>query len=386
MNHTPSTLFLSITRILFLLSAFLMLNTAQAQAPAPLPYELPPPGPLDYYPLQDGNKWVYEVSDIFGDPAPPDRTVDCSIILETPNVLIARMENTYWGDLNVYQLQQDLGPTYPQGLMFAAADQGTAGSFLFPSLDEGTFFSNFEPACPDRPEQMRVYWKGTVTVPAGTFNRCVSVRLDCPIVADYYVDYVFAPDVGLIRYTISGLLGVIIREELLRATVNGVVYENFEENGVESRLVSNKHFFHDFDGGPNIDPLSNAHLLRAKFEIKNNDFATVFLGYPTSCQNPVFQIKNLAGAVLWTSDDNANCAQIVTERPLLPGTSEAFYVTANLLNLNGQPLGDGSYILSATTASTPAFTASLPFLVASPPLPIPGPGPLPVPVPEPPKD
>lgn len=384
MNHNPPNPPFSIARIFLLLSAFLMLHTTLAQALDPLPPQLPPPGPLDYYPLQEGNQWVYEVSSI-GGPQAPDRTVDCSITLETPNVTIARMENTYWGDLNVYQLQQDLGPTYPQGLVFAAADQGTAGSFLFPSLDEGTFFSNFEPACPDRPEQMRVSWEGTVTVPAGTFNRCASVRIDCPGLADYQVEYVFAPDVGLIRYTLSGLPGVIVREELLRATVNGVVYEGFEENGVESRLVSNRHFFLSLDGGPNIDPLPNAHLLRAKFEIKNNDFATVFLGYPTSCQNPVFQIKNLAGAVLWTSDDNANCAQIVTERQLLPGTSEAFYVTANLLNLDGQSLADGSYILSATTASMPAFTASLPFLVASPP-PIPGPGPLPVPVPEPPKD
>lgn len=383
MNHTHLPR-LSFWRLLPLLAALMLpAVTIQAQTPAdPLPPIIqPPPGPLDYYPLQEGNQWVYEISGALVDQ--PDRTVDCNIILETPNVIIARMLNSFWGDLNVYQLQQDLGITYPQGLVFAAADEGTSGTFLFPSLDEGTFPSAFEPGCPDRPEQMRVEWAGTVTVPAGTFNRCARIRIDCPQLADYQSEYIFAPDVGLIRYTITGLPGIVVQEELLRAKVNGVVYENFEEDGVEARLVSNRHFFLGFDGGPNIDrvadPLPDAHMLRAKFEIKNNDDLGIILGFPTTCQQPVFEIKDLAGAVIWTTA--GFCATIPTQRTLEPGASETYFVNANLLNLDGSKLPDGSYMLSATTASQPAFSASIPFLVRS----LPVPGPLPEP-PPPPKD
>ncbi len=163
--------------------------------------------PANYFPLQPGTTWVYQVSGVGGGVRHVTAAAGVSVASTSAAVLLdgyfpgaPRLVRSFAGKV------EELGPGGEAYLWYLlAAPEGTSWTLrLAPMAQERML------PCTDGARVTLASRRETVTVPAGTFADVILVRWESPcrdagIVAEW-----FAPEVGLVQREEAGFAGKIV--------------------------------------------------------------------------------------------------------------------------------------------------------------------------------
>ena len=185
-----------------------------------------------------------------------------------------------------------------------------------------------------------------VETAVGRFEHCVQLSMVQPICRSQPVqELIFAPDVGIVRYTRK--IGVVGPEvwDLSGAMVGGVEYKRMLKGdpGLSVGLSMDRFTYRSGD------------TAKARFEIRNGTPEPVSFDL-ASGQDFDFQLRDWRGATLWTWSANKRFAQMLQTKVLAPGQSFAFDEGIALRSLSGAALSPGDYVLEAVHTTTPSET------------------------------
>lgn len=303
-----------------------------------------------YFPLQVGNRWVYQ-------GWAPARTMAVTDQIAGPDGFNYFSIDNFL-DLNTRYLRSDRTGRVQE------IDPETGATTLLYLLGAavGTKWS-YQPLglrfnC--SPMAQLASRTETVQVPAGEFHDVVRIHFDLTCADGGVTSEWFAPGVGLIKRTMQSIEGP--RSQELEVSNVGPPPRGFSASLTLDRSVFIQ------DAMPILDPQRGLASLDALFVLRNQDpeIAFVFQG----CKSATFRILDEDGKEwIRRRDDDGGCCECAS--PLnytLRGDSLMFRVRIPLVLEDGTPLPGGIYALEATLddVSLPDLlrpAARLPFTV-----------------------
>ncbi len=339
-------------------AAAVLLLAAAAPAESPVRSALRAPA---YFPLEDGNVWVYSTAHPAG--ATGSFTVTATL---RPQLGAFRRTTTLAGYLpgpprevraektGVVTERDAAGRDRLWYLL--GAPEGTSWTFAATPAAAGGCLSGARLTVAARDE--------TVTVPAGTFAHVVRVDWVPPCIDAGIMHEWFAPGVGLIRREESSVAGPVV-SELVSASLAGGVLPH--RPAAVTLVLDGFRFVHDLM--PPVGPEAVA-VIRGALVVHNAAPPPVELVF-TGCASATLQLRDEKGAVVLVATASAGgcCACDVEERVLLDGRGLAIPFELRLATPAGEPVPDGRYALTAVldTSGPEAlrFAARVPVEVAS---------------------
>lgn len=311
---------------------------------------------VTYFPLRDGNRWVYEkkgptgtstwqaVVQTLGSSAPtPGYHVLSGYFFGPPRLVRGDpagrvVEIPMFGGPEYlwYLLNAPVGTTWelewaPSPLMMPIAACISGSKLRIAARDE------------------------TVAVPAGVFRNVVHVEFHPPCVDAGIIGEWFAPGVGLVRRTETTIAGTVT-SELVEAELGAVVLPNAPYvtslGLVRPRYVNNLM--------PPVD-LATLPVVRGSFTVRNMTDDPVELTFG-GCKSAAIEVKDRDGETVLTAraDDGGCCDCKNLVKVTLQRSSLALPFTFKLATAKGQPVPDGDYTVTVTleTVDPPSLRPS----------------------------
>jgi hypothetical protein len=288
----------------------------------------------EYFPLQVGNQWVFQVSGRIGaDPVVLDIPQSQTVNGREYFMLRSSQESTRW-----LRMGDD-------GTLYSAASPGGPESVwhVFSTAEGGSYQTSINPCNQTAVVESKSY---KVTVPAGDFVNALRITYpgancaDAGLVADVY-----APYVGLIQREFTTLLGAQTWK-LSYSRTGGVTVLSGPEQGFSFTLDQTTY---------------TGNFLTARLTVRNTQAQPLALTFPTGQQYDLV-IRDVSGKEVYRWSAGKLFTQVLVSESIV---GERNWTVLAPLNPGGQRLPAGNYTAEGIeTASTPGpLSAIVPFTV-----------------------
>lgn len=294
----------------------------------------------DYFPLQEGNQWIYRPVEAAGEP------------------LRLEISRTGYFAGKGYVLVSGL----PDGAAWLRLSEDGALYRFDPETQREEIWLHFAaPVGEPFPtaitpcnrmaviESREAAWKG----PIGEFTNALVVRYLPSICADAGLEKeVYLPWVGLVERTIITIAGPR-RYQLVYARLGGVTYVSAPELSLALALDRYRY--------PLTTPPA---VLEARLTLRNHRLDPFTLEF-TSSQRFDFEIRDERGALLWRWSDGKAFLTVMGTEEIAHGERN-YTVSVPLADKGGAPLPAGRYTLRAwiTNSAPPRFEATAGFEIS----------------------
>jgi hypothetical protein len=289
----------------------------------------------DYYPLNQGNQWVYGCTGF------------CGNVL--PVVAISRKDQF---NGKSYFLLEGFGgrPTWlrqDEGGVLWALDSATGGEsrwYAFFTPEKGSFETTVDPCSPHATVAARA---ATYQGPAGTFHDALQIVYaggscnDAGLLEEW-----FLPGTGLVRRTVSTIAGPRTYD-LTYARIGGVMVTSQPELQFSIALDRGVYTANLM---PPIDPSVSVPVMTARLSLRNTTDKPVRLAF-SSGQRYDLELKNARGDVVYRWSDERAFTMALGEEMIGPGERN-YVVTVRLADKEGKPLAQGKYTAVGWITST----------------------------------
>jgi len=300
-------------------------------------------GAGSYFPLRVGNTWTYQRSGVGGTS---EWTAEVAEKQTPPRALPYHMLSGYFAG-PVHAVRSDPFGTvterssgYRDFLWYLlGAPVGTIWSIQLPPSP----VANPLPDCISGAKLTLAARSETVQVPAGEFTHVVRVDWTSACVDAGITSEWFAPGIGLIRRQETSIAGPVT-SELLRADLGGVVLPR--AGYVTSLSLDRPSYVNNLM--PPIGPES-LPTVAGSFTVNNRSDAAMALAF-SGCKSVSLAVLSEAGDVMLIArgDDGGCCAcRNLVEWDFSHGPLSIPF-SVKLATGKGEPLPDGSYVVSAT--------------------------------------
>lgn len=242
---------------------------------------------FDFFPIQDGNIWVYSSAI----SSPSDNYFFVKII---------KKENLFY-TMNYFGSGENFEVTKKGNEIFFSTEKE---KFLIYEFEKGSIWHIPDTLSINTPCVAGSYIgvaesEITYSTPAGIFNNCFRILWDNPCKDAGIVEEIFCPDVGLIKRVENRIFGTF-SYELIYAYVNGITY------GYPSLSINS---------GVSPEFIFNENCI--KIELKNNTNKELNLIFPTS---QIFDIilENENGEILYQWSYGQSFLQVITNKVIAP--------------------------------------------------------------------
>lgn len=197
----------------------------------------------------------------------------------------------------------------------------------------------------------------TVTVPAGTFDDCILLKLTTSC-ADAGVEAIwFAKDVGVVKWTSRSIAGPI-DHELEKAVVKGITYPESVPITLAIKGGTDR-FNYWINMMPPIDPNRPPTLLYAEFAITNTTGEPIEFIFE-ACEFDICIYDEDGNMVSHMNrGKEAECArEIADQKTLENGKTWKYNGKVELTDKEGRDLPQGDYTVECILLSNPKFSTS----------------------------
>ncbi len=244
---------------------------------------------LDFFPIQEGNIWVYSASTSFSE--------------DYFFIQVYKKDNSLFIS-NYFNSKEDFEIIKRESEVFFATEKE---KFLLYEFEKGSIWhipENISIKTPCISDSFLGLTESdfTYSTLGGVFNDCVRVLWDNPCKDAGIIEEIFAPEVGLIKRVENRIFGTY-SYELVYANVNGISYGNASIS---------------LDTGIFPEYISYQNLV--KIELKNNTNKELNLTFPTT---QIFDIilENEQGEEVYKWSSGQEFLQVLTGRRILPYSS-----------------------------------------------------------------